>query len=123
MTPVISNKGLGYQARTRLTALLEADLEKAVGLASTPDNTVGLGADGDEIYGVLKHVDDVNGTGTVQIAGEVTLLYSGSAPVRGANIGLLLDGTGKVKAGASVKKYHVSELDTVATTVTFNLVG
>lgn len=123
MTPVIGNQGIGYQARTRLTALTESSLGKAVGLSSTPDNTVALGSDSDEIYGVLRHVDEVNNSCTVQIAGEVTLLYSGSAPSRGANIGLLLDGTGKVKAGSSVKKYHVSEVNTTATTVTFNLIG
>jgi hypothetical protein len=120
MTPVIKKLGIGNDCGdTFLTALAETDLGKAVALLTTPDHTVSLGADGDELLGVLEHVDEINNVGTVQLRGWVETLYSGSAPARGANIGLLLDGTGKVKAGASVKKYHVTKVVTATTKVTF----
>lgn len=120
MTPVIKKDGIGDDCKdTFLTAMAEADIGQAVTLLTTPDHTVSNGADNDEILGVLSAVDEVNGVATVQLRGWVECLYSGSAPGRGANIGLLLDGTGKVKAGSSVKKYHVTKVDTTATTVTF----
>lgn len=120
MTPVIKKDGIGNDCGdTFLTALAETDVGKAVALLTTPDHTVSLGADGDEILGELKNVDEVNNVCTVELRGWITMLYSGSAPARGANIGLLLDGTGKVKAGSSVKKYHVTKVDTTNTKVTF----
>lgn len=70
--------------------------------------------DGDDFCGILVNGD--NAYAAVQIYGEVTVKYSGSAPELGYTA--LVAGENGVKAGGGIK-YLVVSVDETAETVTF----
>lgn len=78
------------------TGITKADEGKAVTL--TGDNTVGLGSDGDPVFGKLVKVED-DGIGAVEFRGFITLETTGTAPTVGTVV--VVNGAGKVKAKAT----------------------
>lgn len=77
------------------TGITVADEGKAVTLVG--NNKVGLGDDGDPVYGKLVKVED-DGIGAVEFRGFITLETTGTAPTAGSIV--VVDGAGKVKAKA-----------------------
>ena len=117
MTPVIKHDGIGNEAETYLTALVAADIGKAVSPHLTVAQTVILGLDDAQFMGRLDRVDEVNGVGTVTRKGHFRMVYSGSAPSLGYQT-ILVDGTGKVKAGAG-RQVLITKVITATTEVEF----
>ena len=74
------------------TGITVADEGKAVTLAG--NNKVGLGDDGDPVYGKLVKVE-ADGVGAVEVRGFITLDTAGTAPTAGEV--LLVNGAGKVR--------------------------
>lgn len=102
---------------TMVTALVEADLGKVV--KASANKTVALCADGDKFMGVLQ---TLNATlAGVQEDGYIELVYTGSAPTLGWCL-LAANATGGVKVGTTGDiLYHVVNVDTGTTKVTFRL--
>lgn len=115
----ISTKGVVTEERITLkhTGLTKTDEGKLVKLSA--NNTVAVCTDGDLIFGVLEVVE--NEVATVQIAGVVTVPYTGTAPnVNYAS--LVASGTNTVKTDtANAIRYRVLEVNTSTTKVTFIL--
>lgn len=92
----ISFEGVGQVAAT--FALQGEGVTAGMAVALVDDGTVGLGADGTRLCGVVLGVE-ADGMAAVQIAGLAQVAYSGSAPTPGwATLGC--DGAGGVKSGS-----------------------
>lgn len=77
-------------------------------------------AAGEAFCGAALYVTPDGGGCTVQLAGLVTLHYTGTAPAAGLSI-LTADGQGGVKAAESGDRYWVLAVDKTNATVTFKL--
>ena len=97
-----------------------AQNESMVGLVAA--GQVGLGADGDAIFGKAWRVEE-RGAVMVQYSGIFVAPYSGAAPAVGVGQSLALDGAGKVKsvAAGSGSVVDIIDIDTANTNVVFVL--
>lgn len=87
----------------------------------TANGTAAACIKGNELVGVVAAVSHGKDACSVQLAGFVTLSYSGTAPSLGY-AALVADGSGGVKsAESSLRNRLVVDVDTTAGTVTFLL--
>jgi hypothetical protein len=93
------------------SALVAADLGKPVKVSAS--DTVALCADGDAFDGILATVEP--GVCGVQVAGDVTLEYSGSDPDHGFQP-IVAAASGKVKLEGSPADYNYRQIWNVDTT-------
>lgn len=121
MYSVIRHKGIRiedanatYFLNTSITS--HADIAKPVSLDATANFTIGLAADGAQILGALESFEDRTQegykAGAVAPLMYTTFEYSGADPVIGQWV--VGDGTGKVKASATIGRALVEGIDTVA---------
>ena len=92
----------------------ENEIAKGTPVKITANGTVSACAEGDSFCGILANGDSAYAA--VQIYGEVTAKYSGSAPELGYTA--LVAGADGVKAGGN-RAYLVVSVDEAAETVTF----
>lgn len=79
----------------------------------------GRGTNGDTFLGKIHQIDPSDGKGTLQLDGEISLQYSGTAPVPSSVTFLQVDGAGKVKTAATGRQVFVAAVDVATTTVVF----
>lgn len=119
MYNVIRHKGIRvedgnatYYLNNTITS--HSDIGKPVSIDPAEDFTVGLAGDGDHILGSLEsfeeRVQEGYSTGAVAPLKYETFEYSGTDPVRGQWV--VGDGTGKVKASATISRALVEGVDT-----------
>ena len=111
----ISFEGIGQVAATFLT---EEELQAGMAVAVTGDSTVGTGADGADLCGVVLAAK--GGTAAVQVSGTVKTAYSGTKPGLGW-VGLAVDGAGKVKTADDGVKCLILSVDDGEGTVVIKL--
>lgn len=110
----ISYEGIGHLAVTMPAGECEAGRVCVMG----EDGQVAGGTAGSKFCGVVEAVE--NGMAAVQVAGFVTLGYTGTAPTTGyAN--LACDGNGTVAVNSTGNSYLVVAVDTANNLVTFKL--
>ena len=111
-------EGIGEVAAT---FCVEEGTELTAGQAVTlvSDGTVGLGADGGALCGVVICAEE-DGCAAVQVSGMGKAGYTGTAPVIGWNV-LAVDGAGKIKTGETGVNCMVVSVDTEAKTAVIKL--
>jgi hypothetical protein len=119
MYSVIRHKGIRIEdanATYFLNASItsHSDIAKPVSLDATANFTIGLAADGAQILGALESYEDRTQegykAGAVAPLMYTTFEYSGTDPVIGQWV--VGDGTGKVKASATIGRALVEGIDT-----------
>lgn len=85
---------------------LDDAVSKAVALTS--DNTVGYGADGDALFGVLKKVER-DGYATVQVKGYACGITADSTAA--INKYAAVDGSGGIKAASGTSRGYITSAD------------
>jgi len=109
-------EGVGQVAAT---FQVDGELQPGVAVTLTGSGTVGLGADGDAVCGVL--LGGVRGgAAAVQISGAAKAGYTGDVPTAGWQE-LACDGQGGVKAAAGGAKCLVLAVDEGEKSVVFKL--
>ncbi len=109
----VSYEGFNVNA---LTFNCSAEIAKGKPVKINKSSHVAQCTDGDSFHGIV--VDSDSKYASVQVAGVVTISYSGTAPATGYT-GLCADGNGGVKTSTSGEKHLVFATDTAAKTVTF----
>ena len=109
-----------YEGIGQVTATFAAgkDIEPGMAVAITANGTVGLGADGGKLCGVVLTAH--NGMAAVQIGGMVEVAYTGTAPTVGWSA-LALNGAGAVKTASGGVSCLVAAVDTVGGTAVIKL--
>jgi hypothetical protein len=88
----------------------------AVAAVAGVQGQAGRGTNGDTFLGKIHQIDPSDGKGTLQIQGEMSVLYSGTAPTPSSVVFLQVDGTGKVKTAATGRHCFVAAVDVATTT-------
>lgn len=111
-------EGIGEVAAT---FCMEEGAELTAGQAVTlvSGGTVGLGADGNALCGVVICAEE-DGCAAVQVGGMGKVGYTGTAPAIGWNT-LAVDGTGKVKTGENGMSCMVISVDAEENTAVIKL--
>jgi hypothetical protein len=97
------------------TFKVKAEAEKGTPVIISENGTVQAAGDGDVFCGIIDNCD--GSYASVQIYGEATAKYSGTAPALGYT-NLAASGVG-VKASETGREYLVLSVDSTAGTVTF----